>query len=584
MNAICKLCHLQYKQCYFIILYLMLYLSTYHRTLSWKSSSFVLPRLTRSSVSTTSLPLSPSQSFPQAFSLPALRDNASFFTMLKALLPWDRRNSSLPMTSVDAIGGLAFDFVSNVAEQIVNPASYPNQTQRFIPITSNLRKIQQNMDILDNIAGKTPQLSRLELFALSCTVIISAIAPAVASLHVVEVLVPSMAAVSASISLSAEYVGRVAMSKSKEISALAIQAAAEAEVLLANAERAKAILPLCVGVSTTASAFALLAPNILHSISVRLSPQLTTEILLFFPLVSVLSAAIAGLAVQETRELAARASGLGSRRFASSTSVGKSWLSASEQVERSADRQTDKWKTFAASVFPAPVIGALCPGPLSFKCIVCAAIAASQSAFYLAIAEYFISAAVEAVALKARSSAVSDTYANQASRAGSILPFTSALAGLCAAASAAVVELLPLVHVVELQSALAAFFPLGASLFAAAATIAKAKCEVDEMASSLAASKGLSPDNPDGDQEQDPLNTVKQQILLSIATTWGRFQIRGKQLYSLVFKGKAMQTLTSWYRGIAGSWHSFFSRFLPPFDTANDDTYEVNTAIYYADL
>ena len=46
-----------------------------------------------------------------------------------------------------------------------------------------------------------------------------------------------------------------------------------------------------------------------------------------------------------------------------------------------------------------------------------------------------MASATEAVALKARSSAVADTYANQSSRAGSILPFTSALAGLCAAVS-----------------------------------------------------------------------------------------------------------------------------------------------------
>ena len=45
-------------------------------------------------------------------------------------------------------------------------------------------------------------------------------------LKVVEVLVPSMAAVSASIGISAEYVGKVAVSKSKEVAALAIQAAA----------------------------------------------------------------------------------------------------------------------------------------------------------------------------------------------------------------------------------------------------------------------------------------------------------------------------------------------------------------------
>ncbi len=40
------------------------------------------------------------------------------------------------------------------------------------------------------------------------------------------------------------------------------------------------------------------------------------------------------------------------------------------------------------------------------------------------------------------------------------------------------VELLPLVSVVELQSALSIVFPSAAALFAAAASVAKARCEV----------------------------------------------------------------------------------------------------------
>jgi len=66
-------------------------------------------------------------------------------------------------------------------------------------------------------------------------------------------------------------------------------------------------------------------------------------------------------------------------------------------------------------------------------------------------AEYSVGSASVQVAIKAKAAAVSDTYANQGSRAGSVLPFTSALAGLCAAASAAAVEVVPLVNMVELQ-------------------------------------------------------------------------------------------------------------------------------------
>ena len=48
-----------------------------------------------------------------------------------------------------------------------------------------------------------------------------------------------------------------------------------------------------------------------------------------------------------------------------------------------------------------------------------------------------------------------------------------ALGGLCAAASAAAIELLPLVPHPEMQSLLAVVFPSGAALFAAAASVSK---------------------------------------------------------------------------------------------------------------
>eukprot|EP00600_Ochromonadales_sp_CCMP1393_P011333 CAMPEP_0175003594 /NCGR_PEP_ID=MMETSP0005-20121125/4309_1 /TAXON_ID=420556 /ORGANISM="Ochromonas sp., Strain CCMP1393" /LENGTH=373 /DNA_ID=CAMNT_0016258675 /DNA_START=513 /DNA_END=1631 /DNA_ORIENTATION=- len=373
------------------------------------------------------------------------------------------------------------------------------------------------MDVLDNVAGRTPQLTTAELAVLVSTVAISFFSPFVVPTNVVEVLVPSMAAVSASIGLSAEYVGKVEVSKSKEIAALAIQAAAEAEVMLASAERVKAILPLCVGIATTSSAFALLAPNFLRSLSDLLSVQVITETLLVCPLISVLAASVAGLATEETRNIARRAAGVGTRRFASSNQVGRTWLSATEQVESSAKNLQDKWKQFAISTLPAPLIAALCPGSLGFKAVICAAIAAAQAAYYLAICEYYLAIAVESVALKTRSAAVADTYANQGQRAGSILPFTSALAGLCAAASAASVELLPFVNMVELQAIISVMFPAGSALFGAAASVAKARCEVDSAASTYAASKGLM---PQGDQVEDPVNEVNELVSLVLTTTW----------------------------------------------------------------
>jgi hypothetical protein len=434
------------------------------------------------------------------------------------------------------VGNQAYAFVTGLATDIVSPVKQlVNETQRNIPITIALQKLQMQMDVLDNVAGRTPQLSRAELLVLVSTVAISAFSPFFLATNVVEVLVPSMAAISASIGLSAEYVGKVEVSKGKEISALAMQAAAEAEAILAQAERVKAILPLCVGIATTASAFALLAPSFLRSMSELLSVQVITESLLIMPLISVLAASVAGLATQETRDIARRAAGVGNRRFASSQQVGRTWMSASEQVDNAAFRMGVKWKTFAISVLPAPVIAALCPGALGFKAVVCAAVAAAQAAYYLAICEYFLASAVEAVSLKARSSAVADTYANQGARAGSILPFTSALAGLCAAASAASVELLPLVSNLEVQAMITVIFPSGAALFAAAASVAKARCEVDAAASSVAASRGL---GENGDKNRNPVTEVKEQVIMVVSTTWGRFVTRIKQLKNALRRGK----------------------------------------------
>lgn len=72
--------------------------------------------------------------------------------------------------------------------------------------------------------------------------------------------------------------------------------------------------------------------------------------------------------------------------------------------------------------------------------------------------------ATDAVADKARTAAIIDAYANQAARVGALLPFTSALAGLCAAAAAAAVEVAPIA---------AAVFPVLGAVCAAAASAAR---------------------------------------------------------------------------------------------------------------
>jgi len=235
----------------------------------------------------------------------------------------------------------------------------------------------------------------------------------------------------------------------------------------------------------------------------------STEIYLFCPLIGVFSACVAALAARETMSLASRSIGLGARRFSSSSEVGRTWMSATEQIESSVDKSREKWLSFTISVLPAPLIGVLVPGPLSFGAIVVAAVAAAQTAYSLAQAEYSLSAAVESVAIKSRNAAVSDTYANQGSRAGAVLPFTSALSGLCAATTVAVVEILPFVGSVVGESLVCVLFPSVGAVIAAAASISKARCEVDAAAATAAATQLAA-----SDVDMSDFNPVRNTIRL----------------------------------------------------------------------
>jgi hypothetical protein len=242
----------------------------------------------------------------------------------------------------------------------------------------------------------------------------------------------------------------------------------------------KAVTPICVGIGALSATSSLVAPVLIDSLNIG-SIALVNELYLLSPLVAVLSAAVASLALQETKSFSARAISVGNRRFAKSGLVGRTWLSASEQIERNSQRTTQRWKSFSWSVLPAPIIGSLVPGDIPTKAIVVTAIAAAQSAFYLSECENALARATDAVALKSRSAAVCDTYANQGARSAAILPFTSALSSLCAAATAAIVELPLLESLAKIGGvpgtlssvALVAFFPALSSVFAAAASVSK---------------------------------------------------------------------------------------------------------------
>ena len=222
-----------------------------------------------------------------------------------------------------AVGDAAYNLVSSASQAVVNlDHGDEGGSKRPEPVSVSLQRMKRDMAILDDVTSSRSQLTNTELFVLTSTVAVAAGSPFVLPVKLVEVLVPSMAALSAAIGLSAEYVGKTSVAKGKEIAAVTLQAAAEAEVRLAQAERAKAVVPLCVGVSATASAFALLAPALLGELAPKLGVQIITEVYLICPLLAALGAAVASLATAEATALASSAVGLGARRFASSGTVG----------------------------------------------------------------------------------------------------------------------------------------------------------------------------------------------------------------------------------------------------------------------
>ena len=165
-------------------------------------------------------------------------------------------------------GEAALSVLSGLGEKL----SAAGEATRSMPVEVSLQRLQRDMAMLDQAAGARPQVSQTSFLALSLTVLVAGVAPLGLSEKLVEVLVPSMSAISAAIGLSAEFNGKVEVARGKEIAAVTLQAAAEAESYLAQAERAKAIVPLCVGIATTFSAFALLAPAFVAELAPKVGP------------------------------------------------------------------------------------------------------------------------------------------------------------------------------------------------------------------------------------------------------------------------------------------------------------------------
>lgn len=109
-----------------------------------------------------------------------------------------------PLFNPGRMGDAAYDAVSKVANMIVDNSD--EFRDKKLPISRALRKILRDMQELDTVVGRTPQLSLSELLILGTTVVVTAASPYLVSTKVTELLVPAMAAVSAAIGISAEYV------------------------------------------------------------------------------------------------------------------------------------------------------------------------------------------------------------------------------------------------------------------------------------------------------------------------------------------------------------------------------------------
>lgn len=418
----------------------------------------------------------------------------------------------------------------------------PNYGRRMTPVQKEgtgislaIRRLERDLNSLDERVAREPQLASTELAVLAIAVGASAASPIFFSTKIVELIAPAMAALAATIGVSAEYSGRMTSAEGKEVAAVTLQAAAEAEAVLSRSERVKAIMPLCVGISAGGAAFSLLAPALIEEFSaVRLLAPFVSGLgaevfLLFWPFAAVMAAAIASLAARECCELANRAIGVGERRLSSKNTVSRTWLSATEQIAISTGNTRSKWWGFAKAILPAPTLGVLLPGALAAKAVVMAAVAAAQAAYYLTVAEYQIARAISKVAEKTRCAALAEVYANQGAQAAAILPFTSALSAGCVAAAAAVVELQPTLGII---------FPALGSIFAAAASVSKAQCEVDTAAAAAAATD-LSRTGKGGDEDL-PLRTTIDNIRLSLRASWikvkTQFKARRRLAVDLVLR------------------------------------------------
>eukprot|EP00629_Pelagomonadales_sp_RCC1024_P009523 CAMPEP_0119270716 /NCGR_PEP_ID=MMETSP1329-20130426/7610_1 /TAXON_ID=114041 /ORGANISM="Genus nov. species nov., Strain RCC1024" /LENGTH=211 /DNA_ID=CAMNT_0007270747 /DNA_START=125 /DNA_END=757 /DNA_ORIENTATION=+ len=115
----------------------------------------------------------------------------------------------------------------------------------------------RDLEAVDSESDRSASLPSPEVAALAAAGAFGAVAACTGY----PLFVVASAALTAAVGAYEESRSAAAMASALEVSGLATAAAAEAEEILAAAERVKSILPVCVVLGATAASFSLLAPR-----------------------------------------------------------------------------------------------------------------------------------------------------------------------------------------------------------------------------------------------------------------------------------------------------------------------------------
>ena len=130
------------------------------------------------------------------------------------------QDSAKDGSAIRVFGQQVVDSVDGFARGILDREDGAKKNQ----VDTALKRIERDMGMLDSSASNQVQISDVEGVVLTTAVGLAFLSPYAFSAKVVELLVPAISALCASIGFSAEYLGKVAVSRGKEIAAATLQA------------------------------------------------------------------------------------------------------------------------------------------------------------------------------------------------------------------------------------------------------------------------------------------------------------------------------------------------------------------------